>query len=78
MFRYPKDLPDFNKIEKKKGNCVSIPLRMCNSRFIKKIHKFGMKVVVWFYMKDKEDMNLYRRLRDYKVDVLITNYPNLL
>ncbi len=77
LCEFPKDLPDVDKIKDYQGHSVSIPLKMCNSRLIRKFHKKKMLVVIWFYMSDNEDYNLYRRLKNFKVDKLITNYPNL-
>ena len=40
-----------------------------------KAHANGMAVLAWFYMGDKEDDEVYKRLFDNGIDILCTNYP---
>ena len=65
--RYKFDLKDI---------CLNIYQKDITKEIVDRAHENGNPVMAWFKMKEKEDIEDYKRLFDCGIDVLCSNEPN--
>ena len=62
-------------ITKTYGCSANVRVSELNEELIKEAHKHGIPVMAYFLKKDKENEEIYKKLIDYKVNVICCNYP---
>lgn len=73
IFKPTREIKDIKKAD---GCSANIEVNKINEELIKEAHKNGIPVMVYFLNGREENETIYKKLIDYKVDVICCNYPN--
>ena len=71
---YPDIAP--NDFTNTRGCSLNVHVGVVDDILVKKAHKNGIPVLVYFRMNDEEDDSIYQELFDYGVDVICCNSPS--